>query len=74
MNSNHALLIRMLLGRALDGILAKVQGMNDAQVKAAIESEEIKTSMLLDQMRALDPREVEENVIDGDMTGKTTEL
>ncbi len=70
MNSNHALLIRMLLGRALDGILAKVQGMNDAQVKAAIESEEIKTSMLLDQMRDLDPAQDD----DEDMTGKTTEL
>lgn len=74
MNNDHALLISMLLGRALDAILAKVQGMNDQQIKAAIKSEEIRTSMLLDEMRALDPREVEENVIDGDMTGKTTEL
>lgn len=55
MTPDQALLISMLLGRALDAILANVQAMTDQEVLAATQSEEVRTSMLLDEMRGIRP-------------------
>lgn len=55
MTQEQALLISMLLGRALDTILAKVQGMNEQEIAAATKSAEVRTSMLLDEMKAIMP-------------------
>lgn len=51
MNPQTALLISLLLGRALDAILVNVSKMTPEERSAALATEEAKTDDLLQQMR-----------------------
>ncbi len=53
MSPDQALLISLLLGRALDAILVKVNQMGEDEVKQAIQAEEGKSRDLLAQMRRI---------------------
>ncbi len=53
MSREQVLLITLLTGKALDAILTKVSGMDEAQVAAAIEAESNKTDSLLYEMRSI---------------------
>ena len=51
MTRDQILLLQLIMGKALDAALTKVTGMDEVEVKAAIDVERAKTESLLEAMR-----------------------